>query len=64
MSVIEDANTTGKEDEIGKAWPRLLRILNELLCSLIFSKKFSQGPATLKAPVKADPQKETQQGRF
>jgi len=45
MSIIEDVNRTGKEDEIGKAraWPRLLRILNGQISIFIFSKKYSQG---------------------
>lgn len=45
MSVREDVNRTGKEDEIAKvrACPRLLRVLNEQKSILIFSKNFSQG---------------------
>lgn len=54
-------NTKRKEGKIGKVWPILLKVLNELLSSLIFSEKFSQGLKTLKTSVTANPQEEVRQ---
>lgn len=56
MSVVKDVNTIEKEEKIGQVWPRLLSVLNELLCYWTFLQEVSQRLKTLKALIKADPQ--------
>lgn len=49
MSVIEDVNTIEKEEKIGQVWPRLLSVLNELLCNLTFLQEVFSGSEDLES---------------
>lgn len=49
MPVIKDVNSIEKEEKIGYVWPRLLSVLNELLCNLTFLQEVFSGSEDLES---------------